>query len=310
MVPEVASGGPRTITFGKLTSIALNSAALYVLTYLISHLIVHAAQVATSSYYIIPNIWRIGKLMFRIQDPEWRRSMVVIIFASGQTLCLILAGLALMRLRTSLLKRGLQKLFWAWMLLHLCNQFFGAMAADNFTRAGFWYSPRFLFITSNVPAVAAGFVCSLVCLFIGYKMSLPFLRTCDSITLMQLQNRSQLIWVTVFAPWLIGTVTVLGLKFDDIFQRGAPIYWLELGHLVSIMLLLIPMAVGMRFEMHEMTVEFPRKPKLSWPLIITALLVMGTMRLIFRGDGIFIKPKGYLNYPGREVAERIRLRGG
>lgn len=286
------------ISVSKLFSIMLNSAALYVLAYLIMHVVVQVSEILAAYRYIIPTIWNPSKLNFRIQDPEWRRSSVVVIFAVGQVVCLLLAGFFMLRLRNALEKRGLLKVFYVWLVLHGCNQFFGAMVADNFARDGFWLSPRYLFITTNVPAVGLGFLFANLCLIIGYKMSLPFLKTCDSITLMRLENRPSLIWTTLLGPWLIGTLAIILCKINAITI-------LELSHLASILLLLVPLAVGMRFEMHEMTVESPSRPRLARGLVLFTVGVLVAFRLVLN-DGVYFKPHGYMNYPGAAVVDKLR----
>ncbi len=288
---------PRIAT-GKLASLILNSAALYVLAYLLMHIILQVSEITAASRYVIPTIWNPSKLNFRIQDLEWRRSSVVIIFAVGQVICLLVAGYAMLRLRDATEKRGLAKLFWAWLVIHGCNQFFGAMVADNFVRDGFWLSPRYLFITTNIPAVTAGFLSANLCLLIGYKLSLPFLKTCDSITLMRLENRSLLVWTTIFGPWIVGTLAINLCKINAITI-------LEESHLFSILLLLIPMAVGVRFEMHEETVQAPRRPRLERLLVLFTIVVLATFRLVLH-KGIYFKPYGYLNYPGTEVVDKLK----
>lgn len=286
------------ISTAKLASILLNSAALYVLAYLLMHVVVQISEIILAYRYVIPTIWNPSKLNFRIQDSEWRRSSVVIIFAVGQVICLLLAGFFMLRLRDATEKRGLLKLFYAWLVLHGCNQFFGAMVADNFVRDGLWLSPRYLFITTNIPAVTAGFVSANLCLLIGYKLSLPFLKTCDSITLMRLENRPLLVWTTIFGPWLVGTLLI------NLCKAGA-ITILEESHLFSMLLLLIPMAVGVRFEMHEMTIQAPRRPRLERWLVLLTVAVLVVFRLALH-KGIYFKPHGHLNYPGLEVVDRIR----
>lgn len=276
----------------------LNSAALYVLAYLLMHTVVQITEIALSYRYAIPTIWYPSKINFRIQDPDWRRSAVVIIFAAGQTICLLLAAFFVLRLRDALEKGGMRKLFYAWLVLHGCNQFFGAMVADNFVRSGFWLSPRYLFITTNIPAVTAGFLFANLCLVIGYKMSLPFLKTCDSITLMRLENRPMLVWVTIFGPWAIGTIAINLSKVNVMTI-------LEESHLFSILLLLIPMAVGIRFEMHEMNLELPRRPRLARGLVVFAVLVLLSFRLVLQ-RGLYFKPYGYMNYPGMQVVDKLR----
>lgn len=282
----------------RITAILLNSTAFYVLAYLLMHVIVQLSEILVAYRFTIPSIWMPSKIYFRIQDPDWRRSAVILTYATGQTICAALAFFFFLRLQGEQEKRGLKKSFYVWLVLHGCNQFFGAMAADNFLREGFWYSPRWMFWHSNIPAVGLGFLFANICLVIGYKLSLPFLKTCDSISLMRLPNRMQLIWTMIFGPWVLGTLLIELLKVPVMTP-------LEHSHQLSMLLLLIPLAVGCRFQMYEMTVDSPKRVRLSRVLLMWTLLVMVAFRLILN-NGIFFKPRHYSNYPGRQVADRAR----
>ena len=286
------------LSFAKLSSMLLNATALYVLAYMLTQMVVQATQIYLAFMYLIPTIWYPSKVNFRIQDSEWRRAAIIIIFSAGQVLTLIMAFFFMTRLPSAHERRGLLKVFYMWLVLHGFNQFFGAMVADTFLSTGFWLPPRYLFISSEVPAVTLGFIFANVGLVIGYKMALPFLKTCDSISLMRLENRVPLIWTTIFGPWLLGTALICLCKIGKITG-------MELSHLVSILLLLIPMAVGIRFEMHEQTVQYPRRPRLHRVLVLLTLLFLGAYRLVF-DKGIFFKPRGYLNYPGYDAATQSR----
>lgn len=280
----------------RLAAILINSTAIYVLSYLLMHVVVQFSEIMVAYRFTIPTIWTPSKIYFRIQDPDWRRSAVILTYATGQFLCAILAFIFFLRLQGEQDKRGLKKSFFVWLVLHGCNQFFAAMAADNFLREGFWYSPRWLFWHSNIPAVGLGFLFANLCLVIGYKLSLPFLKTCDSIKLIRLPNRMLLIWTMIFAPWLFGTLLINLTKFPVMTP-------LEHSHQLSVLLLLIPLAVGCRFQMYEMTVERPKAVRLSGKLVVWAIVGMIAFRAVLH-NGIYFKPKGYSNYPGRDAAER------
>lgn len=291
--PEFDDSRPST---DRLVAILINSTAIYVLSYLLMHVVVQFSEIMVAYRFTIPTIWTPSKIYFRIQDPEWRRSAVILTYATGQVLCLILAAIFFLRLQAEQDKRGLKKSFYAWLVIHGCNQFFAAMASDNFLREGFWYSPRWLFWHSNVPAVGLGFLFANLCLVIGYKLSLPFLKTCDSIKLIRLSNRGLLIATMIFGPWLLGTLCINLTKFPVMTA-------LEHAHQLSILLLLIPLAVGCRFQMYEMTVERPKAVRLSGKLVLWTVGLLVAFRLILN-PGIQFKPRGHSNYPGREAAER------
>jgi hypothetical protein len=281
----------------KLAILILNSAALYVLAYMLMHIVLQLSEAIMSYRYVIPTIWNPSKLDFQIQNTEWRRTWIVLVFSVGHILCLVIGGIAFLRLQDAQEKRGLTKLFYFWLVIQGCNHFFGAMAADNFVLSGFCLAPLYLFIETKVPSIGLAFLFGNICLVIGYKLSVSFLKTCDSISLIRLENRPLLIWTTIFAPWLVGTIVINATKFPVMTL-------LEESHQFSVLLLLIPLAVGSRFQMYEMTVEAPRKTRLSGQLISLTIISLALFRLLL--NGIYFKPHGYTNFPGRQVADKIR----
>ncbi len=256
----------------KLVALLVNSTATYLLAYLIVHVIVQGAEILVAYQYRIHSIWNLSRLDFLIPDPDWRRSAVILTYSVGQTICMLLGIISFLLLQRLNEGRGLGKVFAAWLCLHGFNQFFGAMASDNFLHEGFWYSPRWLFWHSNIPVIGLGFLFANICLLIGYRLSMPFLKTCESRSLLRMQNRGLLIMTLIFGPWVFGTALIELLKFPGIT-------WLERSHQLSMLLLLIPLAIGVRFQMHDTMSVRPRPTTIAWRMVMLTLVVM----LLFRG---------------------------
>lgn len=291
--PELRA--PRA-TFAKVGAQILNSTAIYILAYLVCHIVVQGSEILVAYQYNIHTIWNPSKINFLIPDPDWRRSAVVLTYGVGQTLCLILAVVAMLRLQTEVEQRGLWKVFLIWVAIHGFNQFFGAMVTDNFLREGFWYSPRWLLWWSDAPAAGLGFFFANAALITGYLLSSTFLRTCDSISLMRLDNRWLLIGSLIFAPWILGTLFINLTKFPKVdfhpLRFSPVITMLEQSHQLSVLLFLFPLALGCRYQMYEMTVERPRATRTRWDVILLTLAAMATFRLVLH-RGVRFDPKGW-----------------
>ncbi|GAA4386804.1 hypothetical protein [Hymenobacter koreensis] len=257
----------------------LNATVLYVLAYLLANTLYQAATVAMAVRLSIRGVWELERVKFLIADGEWVRIAVLAVYSVGPLLC---AGLgvaaALWFWYSARLKRGLLKLFLVWVALHCCNLFFGAMVADTFTENGFWYIPSWLFLAGNGPNIAVAVVFGLIQMVLGYFAAILFLQSHDSITLMKYVNRRVLIYATLFAPWLVGSLVLALAKFPH-FGRN------EQLHFATMLLLLAPLSFAAANELFEFTLEAPQKTRIAWGLVVLALVVLVAMRLVL-GPGI------------------------
>jgi hypothetical protein len=216
----------------------------------------------------------VSSIRFNISDPEWWRSAVLAVYGVGPAVCLVL-GLtaALWFWQRARLQRGLLKLFLLWVALHCCNLVLGALVADTFLENWAWYIPSWLFMAGNIPNIILAVVAGLLQLLVGYFAAFAFLQSHDSITLMQYDNRPQLIRAGLLLPWLGGSLLLAALKWPELSRN-------EVLHFVSMSLLVLPLALHSAQEPFEMTLPDVRRPQISWPLVVLAVLLLAAWRLL------------------------------
>jgi len=259
----------------KTTITALNSTFIYILTYLLTQGLYQAATVRMARRLGIPGVWHLSRIRFSISDPEWWRTAVLAVYGVGPAACALLGlGAALWFWRQARLKRGLLKLVLLWVALHCCNLVLGAQVADTFFENGAWYLPSWLFLAGNGINIAVAVICGLLQLAVGYFAAFGFLQSHDSITLMQYDNRPQLIRAGIVVPWVAGSLVLAALKWPELSGN-------EGGHFLTMgLLLLVPMALHSAGDPFEFTIPEPRKTRVAWTLAAVAGLLVLTWRVV------------------------------
>ncbi|RIY13897.1 hypothetical protein D0T11_02110 [Hymenobacter rubripertinctus] len=253
----------------KTKVLALNSTILYLLAYLLVQGAYQAATVGMARRLSIPGIWGVSGIHFTIADPQWWRIGVLAVYGAGPAVCALLGlGAVLWFWFGARQQPGLLKLWLLWVVLHACNLVLGALAADTLLENWAWYLPSWLFLAGNIPNIALAVVAALLQVVVGYFAAIGFLQSHDSITLMQFDNRPQLIRAGLWAPWLLGSLALAVLKLPDLTQN-------ELLHFLTMALLLLPLALHSRRELFDQTLPRSRKSYPAWELAALTLLVAG-----------------------------------
>ncbi|MFC5271850.1 hypothetical protein [Adhaeribacter terreus] len=255
-------------------TVAANSTILFLLAYLLCYLASQLATVAAAFSARIPTVFHPGHLEFKITDAAWRSADVVSVYAAGPAVALALAFLAAVFFMIVRKKRGLQKTFFLWTFLHGCNLFFGALIAGTITKSGFWFALRWSgFNDTALWFVAFFFI--LILLGIGVLAAPAFLFSCDSISLMQFQNRAKMLAATVIHPWLFGSFFLVLLKFPDL-------QYYESLQIFTLMLILLPVYFLNQQNLFSETVEMPKKTRLAQTALVLLVIIAAAFRLFLQ----------------------------
>jgi len=263
-----AAGSP---TAEKQRIVAANSTIFFLLTYLLCYLASQLATIKTAFTARIPSVFFQGHLEFKIADSAWRPANVFSVYAVGPGIALGLALVAAVLFFWNRKKRGLQKTFFLWTFLHGCNIFFGSLIAGTITQSGFWYAIRWSGF-SNTAVWIVAFIFILILLGIGILAAPAFLIACDSISLMEFQNRGKMLAATVFAPWLFGNIFLTILKFPDL-------QFYEMLQFFTLMLLLLPGYFLNQENLFSETVPMPSKTRLAQAALVLLLLFAFAYRI-------------------------------
>ena len=246
-----------------------NSTMLYVLAYTFVWAVHQFAKIGLSRYLHLRGTWDPSKIVYTMPDNEWWRLAIIAISGIGPFVCLVLALVAYtwywQRLRAV---RGLFKLLVFWVALHAVNLSLGALLADNFTQTGFWFVPSWVFQMGNVPNVLAGIAAGIGQIVLGYFGGVAFLQAHDSKTVMRYQNRRRMVMYTLILPFVFGTALLSLSRLPDL-SLG------ELLRLLTMGLLVVPLALACLNELFGSTVRGPKNTRVAWGMMgLTVLLLL------------------------------------
>jgi hypothetical protein len=186
----------------------LHSTAYFVLAFMLIYIVYQGITIVVASSYNIPIIWYYYQLKFPLYtfSPLYTRQALIVIFALGPLLSLMLAFVFLKLYFTEnpIAKRF--KLFYLWGFICGVNMFFGAYIVGVFTRTEFIYTSAWLFMSHMFDPIEIVFTAiSVVMLFIIGRIVTPlFLLSSGSVTLIKPEYRLFFVLSQVILPWLTG----------------------------------------------------------------------------------------------------------
>ena len=163
--------------------------------------------------------------------------------------------------------------------MHGCNIFFGSLIAGTITQSGFWYAIRWSGFSDAAVWIVA-FIFVLLLSAIGVLAAPAFLVACDSITLMEFQNRKKMLQATVIYPWFFGSLSLAILKFPDV-------QYYETLQLFTLILILLPVYLLNQNNIFSGTVPEPKKTRLSQIALFLLIIIALAFRIILHNGMLF-----------------------
>lgn len=199
----------------------LHSTAYFILAFMLIYIIYQAITIVIASSYNIPIIWYYYQLKFPLYtfSPLYTRQALVVIFAMGPLLSLMLAFVFLKLYFTENPIARRFKLFYLWGFICGTNMFFGAYIAGVFTRTEFIYTSAWLFMSRGFDTVEMIFTAiSVVTLLIIGRIVTPlFLLSSGSVTLIKPEFRLFFVFSQVILPWLTGILILFLITLPNYY---------------------------------------------------------------------------------------------
>ena len=197
----------RTFGFGYL-----HSTAYFITSFMVIYIIYQIVTIAIASTYNIPVVWYYYQLKFPLYtySPLYTRAALVVIFASGPILSLLLAFASLKLFFTKNVSLRRFQLFFLWAFICGANMFFGAYIAGFFTRTEFIYTSEWLFMSNmfDVEEIIFTIIAFITLLVMGRMVTPLFLLSSGSVTMVKPEYRLFFIFTQVVLPWLTGMVVL------------------------------------------------------------------------------------------------------
>jgi hypothetical protein len=257
----------------------LHSTAYFILAFMLIYILYQGITILVASSYNIPIIWYYYQLKFPLYtfSPLYTRQALVVIFAMGPLISLMLAFLFLKLYFTENPVAKRFKLFYLWGFISGANMFFGAYIAGVFTRTEFIYTSAWLFMSHMFDTEEIIFTAiSVVMLIVIGRIVTPlFLLSSGSVTMIRPEYRLFFILSQVILPWLTGILIL--------FLITLPNYYIPLIlKTITPGLILIPSLFlynSIQFEnIHESGVI--QRNYFKWSIVIVVVVLLFFYRVI------------------------------
>ena len=265
---------------GKFAVTLLNATACYLLAYELVRLAQQSSLARAARHHHVPGTWHAAGVHFNLSDSGWSRELVLAVYGAGPLAVLGLGMLALVafwgRQRQ---RRGLAKLLLLWLLMHALNQLLGGLLADTITQSGSWFVPNWLLGVGTWPSLALGLLLGAGQLGLGMLLAQWFLQAQDSRTVLRFAYRARLVRYAILGPWLAGSAVLALSQLPDLSLN-------EGLHLLTMGLLLGPLALGVRQEHFSESQVLPAPTRPAWGLLALAVLGLLAWRWALSGAGL------------------------
>jgi len=199
----------------------LHSTAYLVLAFMLIYVLYQVITILVASSYHIPIVWYYYRLKFPLYtySPLYTREALVVIFAMGPILSLMLAFVFLKLFFTEnvILKRF--QLFYLWGFICGANMFFGAYIAGFITRTEFIYTSEWLFMSRMFDSEEIVFtIISLVMMLVIGRIVTPlFMISSGSVTLVKPGFRLFFMLSRVVFPWLTAVLVLFLITLPEYY---------------------------------------------------------------------------------------------
>ena len=199
----------------------LHSTAHLILAFMLIYVLYQVITILVASSYHIPIEWYYYRLKFPLYtySPLYTREALVVIFAMGPILSLMLAFVFLKLFFTEnvILKRF--QLFYLWGFICGANMFFGAYIAGFITRTEFIYTSEWLFMSRMFDSEEIVFtIISLVMMLVIGRIVTPlFMISSGSVTLVKPGFRLFFMLSRVVFPWISAVIVLFLITLPEYY---------------------------------------------------------------------------------------------
>lgn len=262
----------------KFGILLINSTLLYILAFSLVYFLHNFITMVVAASFDIPTIFQYYKLSFPISTYSnlWTRPALVVIFASGPLLSLIIA---LFLLRFFFIKNQLirqTRMLMLWTILHGVNMFFGAYIMGMITRTGFIYTSEWIFYSSkfDVEEIIFSLIAFFVLVVTGRYVTRLFLIASFSRSLIKSDFRSYYILVQAILPFIFGSLILMG-----IFVPHNPPTITILYGTMFIMLIQTLTNFNASFNERILPLNLSKKPRFQWVFLLAAFVLLVVLRI-------------------------------
>ncbi|MBW6502480.1 MAG: hypothetical protein K0B05_13910 [Bacteroidales bacterium] len=252
--------------------ISLNSAVLFVLSYMTLFLIGQAVTVLTASFFDYPTIVYYYEVYFIISPEDWYHDSVKTVFSAGPLVNLVI-GFSFLIIYNSIRENtGSFKLFFLWGYLHAVNMLFGAMLVGTLFDTGFGHVISWMYIM-DTGRVLYSIISIFILVLAGLLATRPFLISANSYyNYMGRKSRTFFISAQVLMPYILGNAFLIAIRLPRFIYYDTFI-------VVTLILSITPIIMACRAYPELYFEEEAKRFRFAWLHALILILVV----LFFRG---------------------------
>ncbi|HPT02285.1 MAG TPA: hypothetical protein PLJ84_06775 [Bacteroidales bacterium] len=260
--------------------ITVNSAAYYILSYLVIAFIFQFTSSAIAFYaFQIPSVFHQNAADYLLKPEAWSFDSVKVVYSAGAVISLIIGLLCLIVYLKALVLDGLLRLFFLWGFIHGINMFLGSVMLGAFIFEGFGYVLSWMYLQDTAKMILL-FICLFLILASGSLMTRPFLYSANTYyNMLTPEMRPAFRRYQFYLPYFIGTILL--------FMIRMPLSLYEFLLLISPGLFILPLMWGINKYPPYFFEERPKKIEVHWRPVIITIVVIILYRMIL-GIGITI----------------------
>jgi hypothetical protein len=268
------------LTKTNFWTIAINSTAAYVLSFLIVFYVNHFIKIILAGSYSYDVGFDWVRLLYYIEPFEWTHDSVRLIFSAGPILVVVIGTISLIAFWSLVEEHARLKTFFMWLTLHSYNFFFGGLLIGNVFKKGVGHVFNWMYLTDTSKMIVAliGF---LGLLGTAYIMARPVAISSNSyFSKLNEKNSPFFITAQIIVPFIFGTIIYLLFFAPNIlFQEGYS--WISLAVLLIFIAARVNKMETVYFDEEERFIEVSRV------ILVTTILFVFGIRILLRNE-IFI----------------------
>lgn len=253
------------------SSIAINSTAYFVLSYLIIYFLQQLSTALVALHFDINTAIHINYIDFLIRSDSWTFDSVKVIYSVSVVFALIISIPCLIVYIRTIEFDGLLRLFFLWGFIHSINNFIGGILVGALSGEGPGYVLSYVYMSDTAKLFIA-LIGIFSLLGIGAAMVKPMLFSGNSYyNVQQPGMRLRFITNQFYLPFILGNIILTIARF--------PVKGYDLMLIASSVLLLLPI-----FFMASSFPEFyfdenPKEIRISWRIVLVTTIALIVMRI-------------------------------
>lgn len=260
--------------------IVLNSTSGFILAFLFVFYLNHFITIIAAGLFSYDVSFDYLSIFYHIDSYEWTPEAVKLIFSAGSILIFIFAFIALIAYVSLIEEKAVFKIFFLWLFLLAINYAFGGLMIGNIFKQGVGHVFNWMYFTDTQKMIIAiiGF---FGLLSTGILMAKPVAYSANSyFKKLGEENFPFFFTAQIILPFILGNSIMVLFFYPDIIFNSEILFYERFGWISLALILVLIFGRINHFETLYFEEEEDNSVRLSYTLVITAIVLLLAIRLI------------------------------